>query len=181
MEHTHLLPTQQTRFVFINHSRTTDLEGYHGRAINLHAGDVRLPFHGAFLIHEGRVRAHWPLSRDRAITSPILWVPWINPGRGRGRGRGGNGRGQGRGNSGPSVDMGGHQLRSNVRSSAVPGSSASRKVFIPTNPFTNPATLEALKDSFAKQPTWKAAVKEGTTWEGNADENAAKWRRLNHI
>jgi len=30
-----------------------------------------LPFHGAFLIHEGRVRAHWPLSRDRAITSPM--------------------------------------------------------------------------------------------------------------
>jgi hypothetical protein len=54
-------------------------------------------------------------------------------------------------------------------------------VFIPTNPFTNPATLKALKDSFAKQPTWKAAVREGTTWEGNADENAAKWRRLNHI
>ena len=167
-----------------------DLEGYHGRAINLHAGDDRLPFHGAFLIHEGRVRAHWPLSRDRAIPSPILWVPWIDPGRGgrggrgRGRGRGGNGRGQDRGNtgdSGPSVDIGGHQLHSNVRTGAVPGSSASRRVFIPTNPFTNLATLEALKDSFAKQPTWKAAVREGTTWEGDADENAAKWRRLNHI
>lgn len=113
----------------------------------------------------------------------MLWLPWINPGRG-GRGNRGNRGGQGRGNtgdSGPSVDIGGHQLRSNVRSGAVPGSSASGKMFIPTNPFTNPATLEALKDSFAKQPTWKAVVREGTTWEGNADENAAKWRRLNHI
>jgi len=36
----------------------------------------------------------------------------------------------------------------------------------------------SLKDSFAKQPNWKASVIEGTTWEGNAD---AKWRRLNHI
>jgi hypothetical protein len=143
-----------------------------------------LPFHGAFLIHEGRVRAHWPLNRDRAIPSPILWVPWIVPGHGGRGGRGGNGRGQGRGNTGdssPSVEIGGHQLRSNVRSGAIPGSSASGKVFIPTNPFTNPATLKALKDFFAKQPTWKAAVREGTTWEGNADENAAKWRRLNHI
>lgn len=63
-----------------------------------------------------------------------------------------------------------------VRSRAGPGSSPSEKVFIPTNPFTQPATLAALKDSFAKQPTWKAAVKEGTTWEGNADENVAKAR-----
>ncbi len=35
--------------------------------------------------------------------------------------------------------------------------------------------------SFAEQPNWKAAVREGTTWEGNADENAAKWRKLNRI
>jgi hypothetical protein len=54
-------------------------------------------------------------------------------------------------------------------------------VFIPTNPFTNPVSLQALKQSFAKQPNWKAAIKEGTTWEGNADENAAKWRKLNRI
>ena len=63
----------------------------------------------------------------------------------------------------------------------VPDSSVSRKVFIPTNPFTNSASLQALKQSFAKQPNWKAAIKEGTTWEGNADENAAKWRKLNRI
>jgi hypothetical protein len=41
--------------------------------------------------------------------------------------------------------------------------------------------LQALKESFAKQPNWKAAVKEGTTWEGNADENAAKQHKLNWI
>jgi hypothetical protein len=53
-------------------------------------------------------------------------------------------------------------------------------MFIPTN-FANPVTLQGLKDSFAEQPTWKAAVVEGNTWEGNADENATKWRRLNRI
>jgi hypothetical protein len=63
----------------------------------------------------------------------------------------------------------------------VPGSSASGKVFIPTNPFANPTELQALKESFAEQPNWKAAVMEGTTWEGSADENAAKWRKLNRI
>jgi hypothetical protein len=54
-------------------------------------------------------------------------------------------------------------------------------VFSPTNPFTNPATLQALKESFVEQPNWKAAIKEGTTWEGNADENTTKWRKLNRI
>ena len=123
------------------------------------------------------MRAHWPLNRDRPIPSAMPWLPWINPG-------GGNGHGQGRGSSGdsgPSVDIGGRHLRSTVRTRAVPGSSESGDVFIPINPFTNPATRQALKDSFAEQPTWKAAVREGTSGEGNADENAAKWRRLNHI
>jgi len=32
-------------------------------------------------------------------------------------------------------------------------------------------TLQALKESFAEQPNWKAAVMGATTWEGNADEN----------
>jgi hypothetical protein len=161
---------KQSRFVFINHSQNPDVDGYHGQTINLHPGDPRLPFHGAFLIHEGRVRAHWPLNRDRAIPSPIPWVPWINPGGGGGRGGG---------NSGEIVGV--YNLRATVRPHADPGSGAAEKVFIPTNPFTNPTTLEALKTSFAEQPTWKAAVREGATWEGNAEENAAKWRRLNHI
>ena len=47
-------------------------------------------------------------------------------------------------------------------------------MFIPTNPFTNPSALQALKESYAKKPNWKAAVMEGETWEGSADENAAK-------
>jgi hypothetical protein len=48
------------------------------------------------------------------------------------------------------------------------------------NPFTNPATLEVLKDSFAKQPTEKAAVRDGITWEGNADENTETQSHLMH-
>ena len=180
-----LAPLQTRRFVLINHSGMPDLENYHGRAINLHAGDERLPFHGAFLFHEMRVRGHWPLCEDRVLPLTTPWANWINPpggnnrGRGHGcsRGRGGGGRGNGRGRndsnvSGPSGDTSGG--RYNLRSHDLSG-----KVFIPTNPFANPAALQALKDSFAKQPNWKAAVMEGTTWEGNADENAAKWRKLN--
>ena len=106
-----------------------------------------------------RVRGYWPLRKDRAIPLPIssVTVDWLH-GRGRVTGRGGNNA-----------------------TSGVPDSSVSGKVFIPTDPFTNPASLKALKQSFAEQPNWKATVMENTTWEGTADENAAKWRRLNHI
>jgi len=155
-----------------------------------------------------RVRGYWPLREDRAIPLPIPWVDWLTDdddeggddrdsdnrggdgdgdngdGGGRGgrggqvsRGRGGRG-GRGRGGNRHDNETSGRLLRSH---GPVPGSSASGKVFIPSNPFTNPASLKALKQSFAKQPNWKAAVMEGTTWEGNADENSAKWRKLNRI
>ena len=103
-----------------------------------------------------RVRGFCPLREDRAINLPIERVAWLVDG---GDGNNGDGGVRGRG--------------------AVPDSSG--KVFIPTNPFTNPVSLQALKESFAQQLNWKAAIKEGTTWEGNADENAAKWRKLNRI
>ncbi|KAF8349528.1 hypothetical protein F5887DRAFT_914458 [Amanita rubescens] len=213
LNYCHIIPKveddTQRRFVFINHSQSEDLEVHHGKAINLDASDDRLPFHGAFLFHEMRVRGYWPLHEDRAIPLPIRWVDWLatdddddNDGddrdsdgdNGDGGGRGGRGRRGRRGGHGGQVGRGrgergdrgrgdnnetsGRLLRSH---GPVPGSSASGKVFIPSNPFTDPASLKALKESFAQQPNWKAAVREGTTWEGNADENAAKWLKLNRI
>jgi hypothetical protein len=144
-----------------------------------------LPFYGAFLFHEMRVRGYWPHRADRAIPLPITWVDWLDDddgddGNGRGRGgRGGRGGHGGRGGRGGSNKESGSERL--LRSPGAPGSSASGKMFIPKNPFANPSTLKGLKESFEKQPNWKAAVIEGTTWEGNADENATKWRKLNHI
>ena len=127
---------------------------------------------------------------DRPIPLPIAWVDWIGDGRvgrgrgGRGRSRGhgrGHGRGDGNGHNhgtGENETDSGRRLRSRGH---APGSSASGKVLIPTNPFTDPTALQALKESFAEQPNWKAAVMEGTTCEGSADENAAKWHKLNCI
>ena len=149
------------------------------------------------------MRGYWPLREDRAIRYPITWVDWLTDeednddgdngvggrrGRRGGRERGGRGRGRGHGGRGYG-EQGGRGHSSNKHASGrvpcrrapVSGSSPSGKVFIPTNPFTNPAELEALKKSFAEQPNWRASVREGTTWEGNADENAAKWRKLNRI
>ena len=143
-----------------------------------------------------RVRGYWPLRGDRAIDLPIPWVDWLessgdgdgdngdgdNGNGGRGGGRGAQGRrgaqgARGRGRGGSNNETGSRLLRSH---GPVPGPSE-REVFIPMNPFTNPASLQALKQTFAQQPNWRAAVMEGSTWDGNADENAAKWRKLNRI
>jgi hypothetical protein len=67
----------------------------------------------------------------------------------------------------------------NKRSSERPGAkTVSRKTLKMTNPFANPAELEALKRSFAEHPNWKAAVIEGESWEGTTEENIQKWRGL---
>lgn len=67
---------QTRRFVLINHSQVAGMEQWHGRAINLQEEDDRLPFHGAFLVHEARVRGWWAFRADRPISLPIPWQQW---------------------------------------------------------------------------------------------------------
>ena len=88
---------QIRRFVLVNHSRSRELEPYHGRAVRLFPDDPRVPFHGAFIDHEMRVRGLWPYLpyyADRPITLPIQWQEWIDAPGGDG-GDGGDGRGGG--------------------------------------------------------------------------------------
>ena len=56
------------------------LEQYHGRAVRLFPDNPLVPFHGAFLDHEMRVRGRWsylPDFVDRAISLPIQLQDWI--------------------------------------------------------------------------------------------------------
>jgi hypothetical protein len=46
------------------------------------------------------------------------------------------------------------------------------------DPITNPSELEAIMRSARQQPSWKAAVIEGESWEGTAEENTAKYLQL---
>jgi len=116
-----------------------------------------LPFHGAFLFHEIRVHGH---HCARIVPLPIPWVDWLDDTvklamvvaaaaamatiheahwaimKFKGV------------QVVPIYTSGGCLLRSRI--SPVPGSSAPGRVFIPKNPFTNPAALQALKKSFAK-------------------------------
>ena len=56
----------------------------------------------------------------------------------------------------------------------APSSSSPGKVFIPTNPFTDSAALQALKESFVKQPNWKAGLV-------LMSENHHSWTILNFV
>ena len=109
-----------------------------------------------------RVRGFWPLREDRAIDLPIERVDWLvngdsdggdhggNNGDGGRRGHGGNGHNQ---RPGTHETSGGRRLRSR---GPVPDSSLSGKVFIPTNPFTNPVSLQALKQRLRRVQPGKA-------------------------
>jgi len=198
---------QVERFVLINHSELPSLEPFHGRAIGLFASDSRVPFHGAFLIHEMRVRGYWPFAEDREILLPVPWQPWIQSNLPEQHEDGasddedsredGDEDGDMHKNYGPTSDMmivpssSAHNphttaaypqyksLHHNTVSAEHPGTmTIPRQTLTMTNPFANPAALEALKHSFAEQPNWKAAVVEGESWEGTAEANIQKWRGL---
>lgn len=201
---------QYKRFCFVNHSQDGTLEQYHGRAINLNADDSRVPFHGAFLSQEMRVRGRWLFRADRPISLPIDWQTWIptiadNDGdsdgddgdNGNGSGGHGHGRWHGGGNGSPgpargstrsifpsamppllTPDSGFGNLNEDTSFSAYAATRQQPLTFTPTNPFTNPAELQAIKHSFSQQPNWKAAVVEGETWEGTAEDNIEKWQKL---
>lgn len=157
----HTASLQARRFVLINHSQMPTLERWHGRAINLRADNNRLPFHGAFLVHEMRVRGWWTFRADRPFSLPIPWV---------------FDEADNRRMQSDSISNG---PKSHDSISTNPTSAGQQpKMFTPTNPFANPTELQSLKDSFSKQPNWKAAVLEGETWEGTAEENVDKWKRL---
>jgi hypothetical protein len=178
-----LLLVQFQRFVFINHSQTESLEKFHGLAVNLNPNDIRTPFHGAFLIHEMRVRGRWPLLRDRPIPRTIRWQSWISPSDvSNGEDHEDDSMGE---QSDSTSDL--SSARSLTPTPASPSNhppshrdpNASGGNFMTlTNPFANPVELDVLKRSFAMQPNWKAAVVEGESWAGNADDNTAKYRRL---
>jgi len=203
-------------FVFINHSRDDDLEQYHGRAVRLYPNDPRVPFHGAFLDHEVRVRGRWPYLpdyKDRPVNLPIQWQAWIkdvpNSTDGDGHDEDGETKGDMDGGDDEDKEMGDDlsktigpehdffqsnrhlALSSNTMQSSKPhpmkrpstkGSVQTKQpkqlMMTFTNPFANPSELEAIMRSSRQQPNWRAAVMEGESWEGTAEENVKKYQRI---
>jgi hypothetical protein len=46
------------------------------------------------------------------------------------------------------------------------------------NPMTNPSELEGIMRFARQQPSWRAAVIEGESWDGTTEENIAKYLRV---
>ena len=169
-----MLFLQSKRFCFVNHSRILGLKEYHGRAINLDPDDPRVPFHGAFLFHEMRVRGRWPLRADRPINLPIDWQNWILANDDDDDDDGDNDDNDGHndderdGNDAatrditPSLPRSGSASNFQRPNDPSPSTKAATRqqprTLTLTSPFANPAELSALKRSFSQQPNWKAAV-----------------------
>jgi hypothetical protein len=218
--------TQSRLFVLVNHGRSKALEPFHGRAVRLYAGNVRTPFHGAFIDQEMRVKGRYPHSpdfADRPIQLPVQWQQWIDdaPGGGGGGGDGGDEdedemdedkdksdaevddmasaivlKPPGRSGQQGYHDTDTYTFQSNAHTSlspkpqllthhqesllaiAGPDTSTAPKSITFVNPMTNPSELKAIIDSAQQQPNWKAAVVEGESWEGTAEENIAKYKRV---
>ena len=143
-------------------------------------------------MHEMLVRGKWPFRADRSIALPIEWPAWDRPAANENVLEGpGASTPPARAlplvppntpivppNTGLDCPVG---VGAPVSPQATTGTKKEKKqpqTWTPTNPFANPADLEALKQSFTQQPNWKAAVVEGETWEGSAEENIAKWRAI---
>ncbi|KAF5385962.1 hypothetical protein D9615_002648 [Tricholomella constricta] len=205
------IPTFQ-RFVFINHSASSHLVEYDGRAVRLFTGDSRTPFHGSFVDQEMRVRGRYPYGpefADHPVNLPIQWQSWIDdmPGEDSKGSDGGDGEDGGNDEDGGDdeemEDMSltivlkhpcqqdGHDdtmdnsFQSNVQLSHQPQLLRHLQPFPQepatitlVDPIANPAELEAIICSARQQPNWRAAMIEGETWEGNANENIEKYNRL---
>ncbi|KAF9507575.1 hypothetical protein BS47DRAFT_1333211 [Hydnum rufescens UP504] len=150
------------RFVLINHSGKSSLQAFHGRAVRLFPGSGRLPFHGAFLIHEMRVRGFWPFANDPIIPLPIPWQAWIQDGP-DGAQPDDNGD-----NAMRSHDVQGSKTHFHPLTNVGPSTSRAKsgrvgpkmhsadtgppRTLTLTNPFAKPVDLEILKRSFHEQP-----------------------------
>jgi len=168
----------------MNHSGNPYLEQSHGRAIRLFPDDPRVPFHGAFLFHEMRVRGHLPLAEDRPLRLPIRWQAWMPKVSGN-NGNGSDDDGEDDDHDDADCTDGnirdGYADNNHLRHGGSPKavrSTSPPQMLIFTNPFANVVELEALKRDFAQQPNWKASLVEGESWEGTAEENIAKWKNL---
>jgi hypothetical protein len=196
------LVPQVLLFVFINHSQHPELEAFHGKAIRLDHQNTRVPFHGAFLIREMRVRGRWPRRRDRPISLSSLRSSiseTTNPDRHTdgttGLDRHGDSGGHNEAPSGGGVSSCGNDTnlstatssglfssldasntgQQRLSSSEIP---SAQDMIILSDPFKDPAHLETLKRSFALQPNWKAAMLEGQRFDGTADENIQRYKNL---
>ncbi|KAF8513092.1 hypothetical protein BU17DRAFT_53478 [Hysterangium stoloniferum] len=155
---------QHKKFVYINYSGQVNNAIYHGKAINLDISHHHAPFPSIFLIHEQRVRGFWPFVCE---PNDILPMPesqgWLkadevvsDPEREGGM-------------SNSSMNLACKNMGSALGGEERPGMTS---LDLDAN-----AIQEILLATY-RSPSWKACMQEGTSWEGTAEENVAKYNGL---
>ncbi|TRM66516.1 hypothetical protein BD626DRAFT_545722 [Schizophyllum amplum] len=160
---------EKRRFIFIDQSDDGYYRKYHGKAIALDVSDRYAPFATLFLIHEQRVRGHWPFApvvpdlpqdtawqdwivssgylRDPASTdSPLFQRDWPQ-----------------------------HDPTSSEASSFHPVSGGPATS---TGLALNDDVVAQILDATRNSLSWKTSVLENTSWEGTAEENIEKYQRV---
>ena len=158
-----LIAFQERKYIFINFCRSIDRVKYHGKAINLNADDRHAPFPAALLIHEQRARGFCPFNQEPDdIPETIQFQDWIY---------------KDIKSSTTGSNAIGNQELANF---AVPGNSSAGGLapFLKSLPPLNQHTIDDILTSTRESASWKACVLEGTSWNGTAEENTEKYKRI---
>ncbi|KAJ7670521.1 hypothetical protein B0H17DRAFT_1085788, partial [Mycena rosella] len=150
---------EKNSFILGNHSRQVDvnLTPFHGRRVNLDPIDPRVPFAGAFLIQEMRVRGRWPFLSDRIFPAAT----------------------QGDDDDDDAAKT--HTVPTSSHSPLpLPSADHAQEFagFTPSNLFADPAALESFRQLLPLQPAWKESLFDDVTWEGTAQNNIKKYKDL---
>lgn len=145
-------------------------------AVQLFPSDERI-LNGTFINQEMHVRGRYPYIpdyADRPIGVPLKWQRWIT-----GAPDGGNGGvGETSGDSGDesSGDSGDGGYDKEANRDLPKKKNPTTIVF--KNLMTNPSELEGIMRYARQQPSWRAAVIEGESWDGTTEENIATYLRV---
>lgn len=134
------------------------MKPFHGFATRLSPDDPHMPFPVAFLWMEARTRGFWPRKADRDLNLERAETFYTMSMPDKGTNENGTISGASWSSAGITYDGNG--------------------ILRLSNPFAASANeWNALKAEYKKLPTWKAAIIEGSSWDGTAEENIALYRR----
>ncbi|KAJ7081445.1 hypothetical protein C8R44DRAFT_67747 [Mycena epipterygia] len=181
------IPSVQ-KFVFVNQSQHPALEKFHGKTVDLDPSNSRVPFSGAFVVHEMRSRGFWPWLGDRPIDISRL-VPTAED---KDEEEEAEGEDAGDADEDAQDDSDNvlyvlppkkkrkrdDRIPAHASSSLDAADAAQPTMLTLTNIFEDPTALREFQESLPQQASWKACVIENASWDGTAEENIEQYQSL---
>jgi len=149
--------------VFINYTHSSSDTQHHGKAINLDVDDQRAPFPAIFLIHELRVRGFRPFDQEPDdIPTTSQFQDWMI-------------MDDSITSETASTANTGNQGSAGVAPESSSGGPAPGMMSLPP---LNDETIQDILTASRESVSWKACILEGASWDGTAEENTEKYRKL---